>query len=182
MSFALFDLSSLFGLPAHPLLVHVPIVLVPLAALLALAALVRPSWRHWCLPLVAALAGASLIGVQLAMGSGEQLEEVERGALIERHAHLAEQARPLVALFFVAAAAVAVLAWRGDRLSSPVAATGAPAPRPRSPLTSWIGVLCLVSLVTGAVATTWIVKTGHAGARSVWHEEGARDGGTDSGG
>src|SRR5919198_3356924 len=33
-----------FGLPAHPLLLHVPVILVPLAGLAALAFCARPAW------------------------------------------------------------------------------------------------------------------------------------------
>ena len=38
------EIDKLFGLPAHPLLVHVPVVLVPLAALMAIAFAIRPAW------------------------------------------------------------------------------------------------------------------------------------------
>jgi hypothetical protein len=36
------------GLPAHPLLLHVPVILIPVAGLAALALAARPSWwvRH----------------------------------------------------------------------------------------------------------------------------------------
>jgi hypothetical protein len=167
---ALLDLSNLFGLPAHPLLVHVPIVLVPLAALGALAALLRPSWRPWCLPLTAALAGVATAGVQLAMGSGEELEHLERGPLVARHAHLAEQARPMVAVFFLAAVAAAVVAWWLERAHRPSDGPGAARRHRRSGLAALLVPLCVLSVATGALATTWIVKTGHAGARSVWQE------------
>ena len=33
------------GLPAHPLLVHGPIVLIPLVALSGIAMIIRPVWR-----------------------------------------------------------------------------------------------------------------------------------------
>ena len=36
------------GLPAHPLFLHVPVILIPVAALAALALAARPSW--WTRP------------------------------------------------------------------------------------------------------------------------------------
>ena len=41
-----FEIDKLFGIPAHPLIVHIPVVLVPLAAVGAVLALVVPRWRH----------------------------------------------------------------------------------------------------------------------------------------
>ena len=40
------DLVTIFGIPAHPLLVHAVVVLLPLAAVCAAALAVRPSWRQ----------------------------------------------------------------------------------------------------------------------------------------
>lgn len=38
------ELENLFGLPAHPLLVHLPVVMVPIAATMALLMTIRPAW------------------------------------------------------------------------------------------------------------------------------------------
>jgi uncharacterized membrane protein len=151
--------NTLFGLPAHPLIVHAPVVLVPLAAIGALLALVWPRSRSWSLPVTAALALGGLVGVQLAMWSGENLQEsAENSALIEQHAQLAAQARPLVLLFAVIAG---LAAWAG--ITS--ARSGRDAAR------RLLLPLCALSLVSGALATTWIGRTGHTGARSVWSKE-----------
>ena len=75
------------GLPAHVLLVHAVVVLVPLAALLAVVAAVWPAARRrlgFLTPLVALLA---LAGVPLATEAGEWLEEhVPESPLVEQHA------------------------------------------------------------------------------------------------
>jgi uncharacterized membrane protein len=68
------ELDQLFDLPAHPLLVHVPVVLVPLALFVSLVALV-PRARRIAAPAAAALALVGGIGVVLATGSGENLED-----------------------------------------------------------------------------------------------------------
>jgi uncharacterized membrane protein len=38
------DIQKLFDLPAHPLLVHVPVVLVPIAAIMCAMLAFRPAW------------------------------------------------------------------------------------------------------------------------------------------
>ena len=38
-------MSEIQGLPSHPLLVHGPVVLIPLVALLMLAMVVKRDWR-----------------------------------------------------------------------------------------------------------------------------------------
>jgi hypothetical protein len=156
--------ERLFGLPAHPLLVHVPVVLVPLAALGAVAALARGPWRTWLLPLTAGLAAAAIVGVQLAMSSGEGLEEAgESGGLVERHSQLAEQTRPLVLVFCLLAIAAAVVHHRLGRDSE--------APQRSNGLTRALVPLMAASVLFGGLATTWVIRTGHTGARSVWDEK-----------
>src|SRR4051812_49949248 len=39
------ELSTAFGLPAHALLLHIPVVLVPILAGVVIALAVRPVWR-----------------------------------------------------------------------------------------------------------------------------------------
>lgn len=172
------ELRTFDGIPLHPLLVHAPVVLVPLALLGALVALAVPRWRSWCAPLTAAFAAVSLVAVQLAIMSGEGLEEIldEESALIERHAQLAEQSRPFLFAFAVVAVAAAVAGWQRQRPSN--AAEGAPARS--SLLVRAMTPLLVLSVLTGALSTVWIYRTGHSGAESVWEGEG--DEGGDEGG
>lgn len=168
------ELETLNGLPAHPLIVHLPVMMIPLALVGAFVALVRPSWRSWATPVTATFALLGAVGVQLAIMSGEGLEELagEEGAAIERHAQLAEQARPLVVVFLlvVAAAAVAVyLSQRDPEGTQPRTALARKAVAP----------LLVLSVLTGGLATAWVYRTGHTGAESVWEKTG--DEGGDSG-
>jgi hypothetical protein len=41
-----FDLNEIAGLPAHPLLLHVPVVLIPILSGATIALMVRPDWRR----------------------------------------------------------------------------------------------------------------------------------------
>lgn len=175
------ELKTISGIPMHPLIVHLPVVLVPLALIGAVLALARPPWRHWSLPVVATLAAGSLVGVQLAIMSGEGLEEIsgEKEALIERHSQLAEQARPLVFLFFLVAVAAAVAFWLVQRGSAEAADETA---RHRaSTATRLLVPLCALSVLTGALATAWVYRTGHTGAESVWKGEGEKGEGGERG-
>src|SRR6202042_3079285 len=61
------------GLPAHPLIIHVPVVLIPLSILGALASVMRPAWlvRYGIL-----LCGVSIVAMSsifLAMQAGSAL-------------------------------------------------------------------------------------------------------------
>lgn len=167
------ELNTISGIPLHPLIVHIPVVLVPLAFIGAIAALAMPRWRSWCLPLTAVFATVSLIGVQLAIQSGEGLEEIldEESAAIERHSQLAEQARPMVLLFVLFAVAAAVIWWMVSRDSGEEATAGRTAT-----LRKLIVPICALSVLTGALATVWIYRTGHSGAESVWKDAGSEGG------
>ena len=51
-------ISKIFGLPAHPLFVHVPIVLIPLALIMAILAIFKKFRRE----LLVATASMAVIG------------------------------------------------------------------------------------------------------------------------
>lgn len=77
------EIDRLFGLPAHPLIVHAPVVLIPLIAALALVPIFRPAWlTRFGLPLAVSCVVLSVLCI-MAAGSGEKLES-----------HLAELGRP----------------------------------------------------------------------------------------
>jgi uncharacterized membrane protein len=180
------DIQEINGLPAHPLIVHLPVVLVPLATIGALAMLVRPSWRrHLAVP-TALIAAVAAVATQLAISSGEWLEEqVRESNLIEDHSRIAEQARPWIFLFAGVMIVVAVLDVvqrrragsaldehrppDGEPVAAPVAtSTAGPAPRTRvAALGLALGVL---GTLLGAVATVDVYRTGHSGATATWHD------------
>lgn len=168
------ELTTFSGLPAHPLVVHLPVVIVPLALVGAIAALARPSWRPALLPVVAGLSGLGLLGVQLAIMSGEGLEDIvgEESAAIERHAEMGEQARPVVFAFFalaLAAAVVVTLLRRGARRTT---AEGADTPGSGpTALRRALVALCALSVLAGGLSTVAVTRAGHSGAESVWEDE-----------
>ena len=73
--------EEILGLPAHVLVVHAVVVLVPLLALLAIAYVALPRWRHrldWALGLLAVVAPVTAF---VAVKSGEEFTDalVARG-------------------------------------------------------------------------------------------------------
>jgi uncharacterized membrane protein len=164
------EISDLAGLPAHPLLVHLPVVLVPLMGVFAVVLVAVPRWRDRFLPVLVVGTGLAWVFSMLAAGSGESLEErVEETAALEDHAQLGEAAPWITLVFFVA-----VLAWwvwrrwgaervGAERMAHTAAAVGLP----------------VLVVLSGLVATGWMVQTGHSGADSVWEDVGTGDEGED---
>ena len=149
-------MKSLFGLPAHPLFVHLPLVLVPMAALASVVLAVRPQWRRRSSLALAVVALVAMVATFLAMQSGEAFEPAVRDVVdISTHKSLAQTTRLLVALFFVGTVAVAVL----DRMAGDARPWAAKAAQ------AGIAVTALVSLA----GSIWMFRTGHEGARLVWN-------------
>ena len=155
------ELSKLFGLPAHPLLVHIPIVLLPLVGVGAIAMAVSAKARDRIGWIVVALAGVSLVGVQLAMGSGEQLQDsVRRTQALSEHIDFAEQLRPLAFVLFLAVLALMLVHRR--RQSSPTSDRATP---------GWLLPAASVACVVLALVTNvQLVRVGHNGARATWQD------------
>ena len=105
------ELGKLFGLPAHPLLVHIPVALIPLCAVGAIVIVVSASWRQRIGWVVVLLAGVAVVASQLAASSGEELQEAldKESELIHRHAELGETFVWFAIAFFVAL--LALMIW-----------------------------------------------------------------------
>jgi uncharacterized membrane protein len=162
--------DTLAGLPAHPLIVHVPVVFIPLTLLVAIAAVV---WRARRRELSVVALGTALIGMlgaQLATMSGESLEEQLPGSsLIHDHAELGEGARTLAILVFLSAALFAARELR-DRFPRAAAGAARALGRPAAAV-----AVSVVLLATSGLATIWTVRAGHVGAEAAWHDVAARD-------
>jgi hypothetical protein len=159
---------TISGLPAHPLIVHATVVLVPLAALAVLLHTFWPKARAR-LGLVTLLSSAvAVVLVPLSTSSGEQLEEsVAESALVEQHAELGDGLLPWVVGLLV----VAVLLWVRDRRdagrTTPLVSRG-PGRTVSDALLKpvVIGVLAVVAVLG---TTQQVVRIGHSGAKASWH-------------
>jgi hypothetical protein len=164
------EIDKLFGLPAHPFLVHIPVVLLPLAAIGAVAVAVRPSWRHSLGWVVVALAGAGLIGTQLAIGSGEPLEHRVRqikgeSSLLEHHTEIAEQLRPFAIVFFLLVLALMVVEHLARR------------PDAKRSLAKAVLPLAVLGALAGVATSVDVGYVGHTGARAAWDDASKVSGG-----
>lgn len=161
------DLVTIFGLPAHPLLVHAVVVLLPMAAAGAAALALVPRWRQrYAWPLL----GVTLLGVgsvPLAQWAGDQLyvHFVELGnPLIHRHAELGNDLLPFALGFFVVVVAMLVAGRLADRERA--AAVEDPAvPKTWRRISVVVAVLVIAA---GAAATVQTVRIGHSGSTAVW--------------
>ncbi len=153
------EIDQIFGIPAHPLIVHLPVVFTPLIVIAAIALVVRRDWlSRFGIPLVIACVVLSFLCI-LATQSGESLQErVRETSLVQSHADLGEQMRNIVFLFtafVIALVGYDILQRRGRTLPA-VGAT----------------ILAALVVISGIGATVWDVRTGHEGAKSVWSATG----------
>lgn len=161
------EITTLFGLPAHPLLVHIPIVLLPLVGIGAIAIAVSANARRRFGTAVLALAGVAFIGTLLAAGSGESLvESVDSSAALRKHVDLARAMRPLAFVLLLAIGGIVLL----DQLRRRAKPTPQWMPR-------WTGTaLGAVTIVLAVVTTGWLVAVGHNGAAATWSHTRVKSG------
>ena len=151
--------DTLLGVPAHPLLVHVAVVLVPLGFLLALVAVFKKI-RQPLLIAAAIAAAVGGIGVLLVAGSGESLERsVKRTELVHDHTEMGDATQaPAVIFGGIAVLAAAEEVIRRGKFSRKM---------PRLP--KWLpSALLVATIASGAVATVFVYEAGHSGAKAVW--------------
>ena len=153
-------LSTISGIPAHPLLVHLPVVGIPAAALLAIIAVFLQSPRFGRFRMATtAVAIIALISIFPARMSGEELlasqgfTEEDPGPAAE-HAQFANYSlAAVIALVVLLVLFTLVLNRRKAQASHAL---------------SWVIGVCIVLASIAAIVTT--VLTGHEGALLVWNE------------
>jgi len=185
--------TSILGLPAHPLFAHVPIVLIPLG-LLGAVAMCRPALRARIGWITVGLVVVAGLATQFAISAGESLEDyVRETRLVETHTEMGESIRPWVLAMFVALLVVMVVdRLRARHAPKSSAAGAAEAPDAAGsgttdPQTQRLRIVGTVALVLGLVfsvgATVTVIRIGHSGAKAVWNDTQQRiDRGVEVGG
>ncbi len=156
------------GLPAHPLFVHVPVVLIPVTIVCAIVFVAKPEWlaRYGiALALVAIVAMSSLF---LTLQAGAALRgalhlQGRAATLISEHS----QAAHILAIVYVLFTATLIVTFAARRIScgSPTGlgiVDGVLAPKPVFAALR----VALVLLALGAGYMTF--RTGDLGAKAVW--------------
>jgi hypothetical protein len=156
------------GLPAHPLFVHVPVVLIPTTVAAAIVVMVKPEWltRYGiALALVSIVAMSSIF---LTMQAGAALRAAlhlqgQAGKLISEHAHAAH----ILAYIYVVFTATLIVTFAARRISSGMPTGLGIVDRllsPRSAFSALRVVLVLLAIGAGLM----VYRTGTLGAQAVW--------------
>lgn len=167
-------LTTIGGLPAHPLLVHFVVVLVPLSAVLVLCSVLWPSARRRLGISPPAIALVTLVLVPITTDAGEWLEHNSpHSELIEIHAELGDQLLIWSIAVFVFAATWWVLhtnrftEWRNTRTSLSDSSTSDSSTLLRV-VTIAIAAMAVVAAVGSMVQ---VYRIGESGAKAVWQEQ-----------
>lgn len=151
-------LKSIFDLPTHVFLVHAPLVGIPMvgAGAVAVGILRRPP--SWLRMLTALGAIGMTAATWLAVQSGKAFDEVIDGRVdTDKHESLGE-----TTLIFSIGLSVAVLA-----LVMIQARIGHTETADRSVVWTKLG-LSIATVAFAILATVWVARTGHEGARITW--------------
>jgi hypothetical protein len=145
-------METINGLPAHVLLVHALVVLLPLAALAVVLHAAWPTAARRLGIVTPLLCLVALVLVPITTDAGEHLEGSLGGGgpLVARHAGLADQVLP----WALALAVVGAGQWVIGRWSPVGLAVRVP-----------VGVL---SVAVAVIATVVLVRAGDSGAQAVW--------------
>ena len=176
-------MTTVGGLPAHILLVHAVVVLVPLSALLIVLVTVWPAARARLTVPAALVAVGTLISVPLTTEAGEWLEHrVERTALLRAHTELGDSMLPGAIGLAVVALAVLAREWIASRArrsgARTVAAGGGPGAASVDVETRNDGdrlggragsiALAVVAVVVAVGAVITVYQIGDSGSRAAW--------------
>lgn len=153
-------LDLINGLPVHVLVVHVVVVLLPLAVVGTIAIALVPGWRirYGVLVVLVAAIGTALVPV--ATSSGEELER--RVGAPGEHAELGDQLIWFALPLLVSVAALVWLAYRERARAAE--STHAPHSTPRRLIT----VVAAVAVVLAVLNAVWVYRVGDSGARAAW--------------
>ncbi|CAB4324584.1 MAG: hypothetical protein F2520_11605 [Actinobacteria bacterium] len=155
-------LDSLFGLPGHPLVVHLAVVLVPLAAVGTLAIAFWGAARRRIGWIVVGLAFVAFVGCFLAKESGEALQNsVKRTEAVDAHVEMADGGTVAGFAVFVGAAGVMVV----DLIVRQRTARKQAALPLQKQAPMIVGVLAVLLALFGSVR---IIQIGHSGAKATW--------------
>jgi hypothetical protein len=157
------------GLPAHPLFIHVPVILIPLSILGALACVARPLWFDRYGILLCLVSIAAMSSIFLAMQAGAALESAlhltgQTAHLISEHS----QAAKILAFVFVAFTAILILTFSAHRIAGEMGPTGLAFADDILGRRSAMLVLRGLLVVLALAGAFMVFRVGDLGAKAVW--------------
>ncbi|WP_112237324.1 DUF2231 domain-containing protein [Kribbella monticola] len=158
-------MQTVNGLPAHVLLVHAIVVLLPLSAALLVLTAFWPAVRRRLAGPNAFLGVLVVILVPITTSAGEWLEHrLAPNALIHRHAELGDTAIYAA----IAVAALALIVWWRQREANGNTPTKRTYLAPTSGrVTAAVG---LVAIIVSGAAVYDIIRIGDSGAKASWSD------------
>jgi hypothetical protein len=159
--------TVIHGLPAHVLLIHVVVVLVPVAALVLIAQAWSKPIRRWAGVGGPLLCLGALVMVPVTTHAGRWLRDhlppaLRNSPAVVKHVRLGNQLLPYVAVMFVLSCAVWFLGRRTAEATEPVVL---------APTAGAAAVQVVVAVLATLVAVGAVVQTyriGDSGAQAVW--------------
>jgi membrane protein YdbS with pleckstrin-like domain len=148
--------TTVFGLPAHALLVHAVVVLAPLTAALEILCGLWPAARRRFVWLVLAFAAGTLVLTPLTTSAGAWLynQQAQPSDILVAHANRGQWMILFSAGLLVVAIALAVMHWlegRSDKRRTTAAVA-----------------VAILAVVVGVSSIVGVARIGDAGAQAVW--------------
>jgi hypothetical protein len=171
--------ATIGGAPTHVLIVHIVVVMLPLAVLASLVLVAVPTTRRAFGLLTLGIGFLGCIAVPLAFLSGKALRaRVAPSALIDRHVSRAHQLLPVAIVFGLSLALFVAVdlmrRLRHDRLNQVEAAVVRRLPAVRDYARrhrlyalhrTAAGLLVVMALITMVA----VIRVGESGADAAWH-------------
>jgi hypothetical protein len=155
-------LTQFNGLPAHVLLVHVVVVMTPLAALLAVLSALWPKARLRLGLLTPLIALVAVAFVPVTTHAGEWLQvHVDNTELVRKHVQLGDGLLVWAGLLFLLSAALWSIDFAAARRWSVPTALAA-----RTTRIGLSAALCVVAVV----AVVQVYRIGDSGAKAAWQD------------
>jgi hypothetical protein len=156
------------GLPAHPLFVHVPVILIPTTIVAAIVFVIKPRWlaRYGIALSVVSIVAMSSVFITMQAGAalrGELNLQGPAAHLISEHS----QAAHILAVVYVAFTAVLIVTFAAQRISGGMPTGLSLVDRPlggRSMFTMLRVLLVVLSIGAGVMC----FRVGDLGAKAVW--------------
>jgi uncharacterized membrane protein len=156
------------GLPAHPLFVHVPVVLIPTTIVAAVVLMFKPEWlsRYGIALAVVSIIAMSSIFLTMQAGAALRAElnlQGEAAKLISEHS----QAAHILAIVYVLFTATLIVTFAAHRISGGMP-TGLGIVDRLLSSKSMFAVLRVAFVLLSIGAGYMVFRTGDLGAKAVW--------------
>jgi hypothetical protein len=148
--------TTISGLPAHVLLVHAVVVLVPLTALLEILCALWPAARRSLVWLVLSLAAVATVLTPITVSAGEWLygQQHHPRAILNTHADRGSTMIYFAIALLVVAVVLAVLQRREIAVGRALGVA-----------------VAVIAIAVGVSSIVQVIRVGDSGARATWSSE-----------